>query len=74
MVKGRCINLFISRPVPVLMAVKYGACVLLLVILCSVRLGYRQYYGEQKCEMTYMWQWPRYQVRHFFHSQMDTHL
>ena len=44
------------------MAVKFGVFVLFLVVLCSVRLAYRQYYGQQDCEMTYMWRWPAYQV------------
>ena len=26
------------------------------------RLLYEQYYGEQKCEMTYMYLYPQYQV------------
>ena len=37
------------------------ASVCLLFVLGG-RLLYEQYYGEQKCEMTYMYLYPQYQV------------
>lgn len=33
-----------------------------LLFICGGRLLYEQYYGEQKCEMTYMYLYPQYQV------------
>lgn len=34
-----------------------------LLFIWGGRLLYEQYYGEQKCEMTYMYLYPQYQVR-----------
>lgn len=33
-----------------------------LLFLSGSRLFYEQYYGEQNCEMTYMYLYPQYQV------------
>lgn len=38
-----------------------GTAVLLMVAVCCSRLLYRQYFGQQDCEMTYMYQYPQYQ-------------
>ena len=40
----------------------YSACVLCVVVLCCLRLCYRQYFAQQDCEMTYMYRWPQYQA------------
>ncbi len=42
--------------------VYYPVCVLVVLLSCA-RLCYRQYYGQQDCEMTYMYRWPQYQAR-----------
>ncbi len=34
----------------------------MLLLLCAYRVVWRQFFGEQDCEMTYMYEWPQYQV------------
>ena len=34
----------------------------IFLLVCGGRLVHRQYYGQQDCEMTYMYQWPQYPV------------
>lgn len=36
----------------------------IFLLVCGGRLVHRQYYGQQDCEMTYMYQWPQYPEIH----------
>ncbi|XP_064407052.1 GPI inositol-deacylase-like isoform X3 [Halichondria panicea] len=42
------------------MSLKYSLVVLLLLLFCGGRLVLEQFYGDQDCEMTWMYQWPQY--------------
>ncbi len=44
------------------MSLKYSLVVLLLLLFCGGRLVLEQFYGDQDCEMTWMYQWPQYLV------------
>jgi len=40
-----------------------SVAVTFLLLFSAYRLVWRQFFGEQDCEMTYMYEWPQYQVR-----------